>query len=52
MNDEKLLEIQQSLFFELGHKIDLYHFTNLREIAIVEHGKPFTVENVIKSYKY
>lgn len=52
MGDEQLLEIQQALFFELGHKIDIYHFEKFREIAVVKHGDFLTKENLIKVYNY
>lgn len=52
MKDQQLLEIQQQLFFQLGHKIDLYHFEKIREMVIVKHGEILTPENVIKVFNY
>lgn len=52
MNDQQLLEIQQQMFFQLGHKVDLYHFENIREIVIVKENMPLIPENTIKIFKY
>lgn len=52
MNDEQLLNIMQQLFFQLGHKVDLYHFERIQEIAIVKHGDLLTTENLIKLFRY
>lgn len=52
MNNKQLEEIQQQLFFQLGHKVDLYHFEKVREIVVVKHGNLLTQENVIKVFKY
>lgn len=52
MNEQQLENIQKELFFKLGYKIDLYHFPELREIAIVQANDPLIPDNVIKSYKY
>ena len=52
MNEENLKELQQSLFFELGHKVDLYHFERSREVVILKHGDEFKEENIIKILSY
>jgi hypothetical protein len=52
MTDEQLKEIQQQMFFELGHKVDVYHFERIREIVIVKHGDPLIMENAIKVFHY
>lgn len=52
MDNKQLENIMAQLFFELGHKIDLYHFENIREIVIVKHGELLKIENVIKTFKY
>lgn len=52
MDNTQLLNIMQQLFFELGYKIDLYHFERISEIVIVRHGDTLSPENVVKSYNY
>jgi hypothetical protein len=53
MTDKQLEEIQQQLFFELGQKIDLYHFEKIREIVAVRHeGLITNKEDVLKVFKY
>lgn len=52
MEMAQLLEIQQQLFFEFGHKIDLYDFPRVREIVVLKHGDFFNKNNIIKVFKY
>jgi hypothetical protein len=52
MTSKQLEEMQQRLFFEFGHKVDIYHFENIREIVVVTHGEPLTPTNPLKVYKY
>lgn len=52
MTNEQLIQIQRELFFQLGFKIDLYHFERIHEIVIVKHGDELKPENVVKVYSY
>lgn len=52
LTNEQLIQIQQELFFQLGFKIDLYHFERIHEIVIVKHGDELKPENVVKVYSY
>lgn len=42
MSMEQLMNIQQQLFFEFGHKVDVYHFERIQEIVVMKHGEILT----------
>lgn len=52
MEMPKLLELQQQLFFQLNHKVDIYDFPRVGEIVVVKHGALLIPDNIIKVYKY
>lgn len=48
MDMERLKQVQQQLFFELGYKVDLYHNEPTKQILVVRNDSGA----VVKMYSY